>query len=73
MEILRSLLKEGSSGTVIWKYNMWGAEGAASVTFDKNCKNVIEALVETGVIESEDELYTKEDMDRINEKGEAFD
>ena len=34
---------------------------------------MIEALVETGVIESEDELYTKEDMDRINEKGEAFD
>ena len=65
--------KSGNKDALRREYNMWGAEGAASVTFDKNCKNVIEALVETGVIESEDELYTKEDMDRINEKGEAFD
>lgn len=58
--------KDARNERISREYNVWSGYGNASVQFDKNCKNVISALVETGVIESEEELCTREDMERFS-------
>ena len=39
----------------------------ACIEFDSECKNIISALIETGAIESEDDLITIEERNELDE------
>ena len=72
---IQYVLKNESNGnrkTRNREYNLWSPQGAAVITFDKSCKNVIAALIDTGVIKGEDELYTREEMNQRGEKTETM-
>lgn len=43
-----------------------------NIQFDKNCSNIISALIETGVIESQEDLLTYEEMDKLMEEDEVY-
>ncbi len=55
------------------EYNMWSAEGSAAISLHKNCRNTIHALIEAGVIKSEDDLYTRDEMETITTNADAVD
>lgn len=58
-----------SSGKENLTGNHWSQSKRSGcyVQFDKNCTNIIEALVEIGVIENEEDLTTLEEMDSMAE------
>ncbi len=54
------------------EYNMWAGYGNVGISFDKNCRNVIEALMDAGLIRDEGELYTNEEMERLTGEEDTF-
>ena len=44
----------------------------AYIQFDVNCKNIIAALVKTGVIDSEEDLITIDEKNKLDEKNMGY-
>lgn len=57
-------------GTISSYFRTYSQSSGASVTFDKNCKNIIQALKDTGAIQSEDDLVSIREMNRRQEETE---